>query len=132
MSARKLHVQQQDVSSFHFYHRTLNQTCSAAKSPNASLQCAWNLLLWNCWELVFTGALGLVFTDVFFQALIQETDFCPKKGAGRDAVPEAGQKAQLLSCWAKGWLLAAWIPRNGWNGVMHAVCMEYSCLRNPH
>lgn len=48
MSAHKLHVQWWDVSSFHFYHRTLNQACSAAKSPNASLQCAWNSLLWNC------------------------------------------------------------------------------------
>lgn len=79
MSARKLHVQQQDVSSFYFYHRTLNQTCSAAKSPNASLQCAWNLFLWNCWDLVFTGVLASVFTDVFFQALIQKNNFCPKK-----------------------------------------------------
>lgn len=48
MSAHKLHVQQRDVSSFHFYHSTLNQACSAAWSLNASLQCAWNSLLQSC------------------------------------------------------------------------------------
>lgn len=71
MSAHKLHVQQRDASSFRFYHRTLNQTCSAAKSLNASLQCAWNPLVWNC---CFSVCIC-----VSFQPLLQGTDCFTKE-----------------------------------------------------
>lgn len=76
MSAHKLHVQWWDVSSFHFYHRTLNQVCSAAKSPNASLQCTWNSLPWNC--------VILAYPFVFCQTLVQGTGVSQVR-AERDA-----------------------------------------------
>lgn len=121
MSAHKLHVQQQDVSSFHFYHRTLNQARSAAKSLNASLQCAWNSLLCSCF---------LVYTRVFLQTHAEDSLLYKQKPRQMLSVPSGsilGSSGQDVRSTGTSRMLWSVLRGTGWPALASSAETHGCC-----